>query len=162
MVILLAVVLIGGFKRIGSVAEKIVPFMAVFYVIGGLVVMVIERDALPGALALIFKSAFTTQAAVGGFAGATMSMAMRSGIARGVFTNEAGLGSAPIAHATAQTDHPVRQGFWAVFEVFMDTIVVCTITGLVVIMSGAWTRGDVEGAATVSYTHLTLPTNREV
>lgn len=147
LVILLSVVLIGGFKRIGSVAEKIVPLMALFYVIGGLVVMVIERDALPGALALIFKSAFTTKAATGGFAGATMSMAMRSGIARGVFTNEAGLGSAPIAHATAQTDHPVRQGLWAVFEVFMDTIVVCTITGLVVIMSGVWTSPDVEGAA---------------
>lgn len=144
--ILLAFVLIGGIKRIGNVAEKIVPFMALFYIVGGLVVIIIERKALPGALSLIFKSAFTSQAAVGGFAGASLGLAMRSGFSRGIFTNEAGLGSAPIAHAVSQIDHPVRQGMWAVFEVFMDTLVVCTITGLVVIISGLWTSGEVQGA----------------
>jgi AGCS family alanine or glycine:cation symporter len=146
IVILLSFVLIGGVKRIGNVAEKIVPFMALFYIVGGLVVIIIERKALPGALGLVFKSAFTSQAAMGGFAGASVGLAMRSGFSRGIFTNEAGLGSAPIAHAASQIDHPVRQGMWAVFEVFMDTLVVCTITGLVVIISGLWTSGEVEGA----------------
>ncbi|MDD7305161.1 MAG: sodium:alanine symporter family protein [Peptoniphilaceae bacterium] len=146
IVILLTFVLIGGVKRIGTVTEKIVPFMALFYIVGGLIVIIIERNALPNALVLIFKSAFTNRAALGGFAGASVGLAMRSGISRGIFTNEAGLGSAPIAHAASQIDHPVRQGMWAVFEVFMDTLVVCTITGLVVVISGMWTNGDVEGA----------------
>ncbi|MDO5028206.1 MAG: sodium:alanine symporter family protein [Bacillota bacterium] len=145
--ILLGLVLIGGVKRIGRLAEKIVPFMALFYILGGVLVLVLNREALLPSLSLIFKSAFTGQAALGGFAGASLSMAMRSGISRGIFTNEAGLGSAPIAHAAAQTDHPVRQGMWAVFEVFMDTMVVCTITGLVVISSGLWSSGDYQGAA---------------
>lgn len=146
IVILLSVVLLGGVKRIGLVAEKIVPIMAVFYLLGGLGVIIIERSNLPYALSLIFKSAFTNKAAMGGFAGASVGLAMRTGISRGIFTNEAGLGSAPIAHAASQIDHPVRQGLWAVFEVFMDTIIVCTITGLVVIISGTWTSSSLEGA----------------
>ncbi len=140
-----AVVLIGGLKRIAQVTELLVPFMAAFYIIGAIIIIVANIGALPGALALIVKSAFTGQAAIGGFAGATMAKAMRFGFARGVFTNEAGLGSAPIAHAAATTDHPARQGLWGVFEVFIDTLVIATLTGLAIITSGVWESG-VSGA----------------
>lgn len=144
--ILLGLVLIGGVKRIGEITEKIVPLMAFIYILGGLVALFFLRDNILNSFKLIFSSAFTPQAASGGFLGSNLKIAMKSGIARGVFTNEAGLGSAPIAHATSSADHPIKQGMWAVFEVFMDTIVVCTITGLVVISSGLWKTGQYEGA----------------
>lgn len=131
-------VIIGGIKRIGAFTEKLVPFMALFYFLGALVVLFYHRAHVPEAFASIFKYAFTPKAAISGTAGYTVVMALRNGVARGVFTNEAGLGSSPIAHAAATTDHPVRQGIWGVFEVFIDTIVVCTITALVILSSGIW------------------------
>jgi len=136
LTVLTAIVILGGIKRIGQVTEKFVPLMAAFYIVG----------AIPNAFGLIFGSAFTGHAAAGGFAGSTLMMALRNGVARGVFTNEAGLGSAPIAHAAATTDHPVRQGLWGVFEVFVDTLVICTMTALVILVSGEWTSG-LQGAA---------------
>ncbi len=135
---LAALVLIGGLSRIAQVTEILVPFMAVFYIVGALVVLVINAGQIPDAIVTIFKSAFTGSAAAGGFLGATAMYACRIGMARGVFTHEAGMGSAPIAHASATVDHPARQGMWGVFEVFFDSIVMCTITGLVIITSGLW------------------------
>ncbi len=140
-------ILIGGIKRIGQVAEKLVPFMAAFYIMGAIIILIINAGHLPGAFGAIFTNAFTGRAAFGGFAGATLSQAIRFGIARGVFTNEAGLGSAPIAHAAATTDHPARQGMWGAFEVFVDTILVCSMTALVIISSEMWHNSDLRGAA---------------
>lgn len=146
LAVLTGIIIIGGIQRIGQVAEKLVPFMAAFYILGALVIIIMKIDQVPHAFALIFGSAFTGHAAVGGFAGSTLMLAMRMGVARGVFTNEAGLGSAPIAHAAATTDHPVRQGLWGAFEVFMDTLVICSMTALVVLVSGQWDSG-LQGAA---------------
>lgn len=137
--LLAAVVLSGGIKRIASLTEILVPFMAAFYIMGTIIVLCININEVPKALALIFKCAFTNTAARGGFAGASVMLAMRIGTARGVFTNEAGLGSAPTAHAAAETDHPSRQGLWGAFEVFLDTIVMCTLTALAILTSGVWT-----------------------
>ena len=142
---LVGLVVLGGIKRIATVATYIVPFMALAYLLAGLVVLVDHADALPGALALCFESAFTGTAAAGGFAGALVKEAIRFGIARGIFSNEAGLGSAPIAHASANTDHPARQGSIAMLGTFIDTIIVCSITGLAIVSTGAWTSGA-EGA----------------
>jgi AGCS family alanine or glycine:cation symporter len=131
--------------------------MAIFYVVGGLIILATRLSAIPEAFALIFRHAFTPTAAVGGFAGATVRKAMTLGVARGVFSNEAGLGSAPIAHAMAQTDHPVRQALWGIFEVFADTIVVCSITALSIIVTGAWQSG-ITGASLTSHAfNLGLP-----
>lgn len=146
LVIAAAVVMLGGLKRIAQVVELLVPFMAAFYIIGGIVILAKYAGQIPAAFKLIIEGAFSGTAAVGGFAGSTIALASRMGIARGVFSNEAGLGSAPIAHAATTTDHPVRQGLWGVFEVFMDTIVVCTITALSIILTGVWSSG-VDGAA---------------
>lgn len=134
-------VIVGGLKRIGAFTEKLVPFMAAIYILGGIVLIIKNAGQLPAAFSLIFQNAFTGTAAAGGFAGATIANAMKFGIARGVFTNEAGLGSAPIAHAAATTDHPVRQGLWGVFEVFADTIVIASITALAIITTGVWETG---------------------
>lgn len=109
LMVFTGLVIVGGIKRIAQVTEKLVPFMAIFYVVGGLIILATRLSAIPEAFALIFRHAFTPSAAAGGFAGATVMQAMRYGVARGVFSNEAGLGSAPIAHAAAKTDHPVRQ-----------------------------------------------------
>ena len=136
-------VIIGGIKRIAEVAERIVPFMAVFYVIGGLIILGCNIKAIPGAFAMIFKGAFTTTGAVGGFAGATVMLAMQKGVARGIFSNEAGLGSAPIAAAAAKTNWPARQGLVSMTGVFIDTIIICTMTGLVLITTGIWNRGGI-------------------
>lgn len=140
--ILVGLVLIGGIKRIAEVAGKLVPFMAISYVLAGGFILISNADLLPAAFALIFKSAFTPVAATGGFAGAAVWAAIRFGVARGVFSNEAGLGSAPIAHAAATTDSSVRQGTIAMIGTFIDTIVICSITGLVIIVSGVWTSGE--------------------
>ncbi|MDW7670808.1 MAG: sodium:alanine symporter family protein [Bacillota bacterium] len=150
-------VILGGLKRIAAVTEKIVPFMAVFYMIGAIVIVILNIVHIPEALGLIFRHAFTAKAGVGGFAGATVMMAMRFGVARGVFSNEAGLGSAPIAHAAARTDHPVRQGLWGVFEVFADTIVICTLTALTIITSGVWNSGVTGAALTTAAFNEGLP-----
>jgi AGCS family alanine or glycine:cation symporter len=141
-----AAVVLGGLKRIVQVTEKLVPFMAAFYVLGGIIILVMKISEIPAAFGLIFSSAFTGTAAVGGFAGSTIMMAARYGVARGVFSNEAGLGSAPIAHAAATTDSPVKQGLWGIFEVFMDTIVVCSMTALAIMLTGVWQTGET-GAA---------------
>jgi AGCS family alanine or glycine:cation symporter len=146
LVAVTAAVILGGIKRIGQVTEYLVPFMAILYVTGAFVILVLHASALPHAFALVFEGAFTGSAAAGGFAGSTIMMAMRYGIARGLFSNEAGLGSAPMVHAAATTDHPVRQGMYGIFEVFIDTVVICTMTGLVILVTGAWTTG-VTGAA---------------
>jgi AGCS family alanine or glycine:cation symporter len=140
--VLVGLVLIGGIKRIAEVAGKLVPFMAVSYVLAGLYIVLSHITLLPETFALIIESAFSPVAATGGFAGASVWAAIRFGVARGVFSNEAGLGSAPIAHASAITDSPVRQGTVAMIGTFIDTIIVCSITGLVIILSGAWTQGE--------------------
>lgn len=146
LAILTALVILGGIKRIGAVTEKLVPFMAAIYILGALFIIILNGAHLPEAFGLIFRHAFTPAAATGGFAGATISIAMRRGVSRGVFSNEAGLGSAPIAHAAATTDSPVRQGLWGVFEVFVDTIIICTLTALAIMVSGLWDSG-ISGAA---------------
>ena len=142
LAILTAVVIVGGIKRIGAFTEKLVPFMAALYILGGLWLLISNAAKIPAAFAMIFSNAFTGTAAVGGFTGTVMMQAIRFGIARGIFTNEAGLGSAPIAHAAATTDHPVRQGLWGVFEVFTDTIVICSITALSILVTGVWETGE--------------------
>jgi len=141
LMILVGLVIIGGIKRIGQVAEKAVPFMAIMMIVGCTLVIIQNIALVPDAFARIFVGAFTTQGAVGGFAGAAIASAIRYGLMRGIFSNEAGLGSAPIAHAAAQTDHPVKQGFWGAIEVLLDTHVVCTFVALAVLTSGAWTQG---------------------
>ena len=154
---LAAIVIIGGIKRIGQVTERLVPVMAAFYIIGGLFIIFSNISQIGHAFGLIFGSAFTGSAAIGGFAGSTMKLAMTKGIARGVFSNEAGLGSAPIAHAAATTDHPVRQGLWGIFEVFVDTIVICSLTALSIIMSGVWNSGETGAALTTAAFDSTIP-----
>lgn len=139
--VLVCAVIVGGIKRIGLVASRMVPAMSIFYVLGALTVIALHLEAVPTAFALIFHSAFSGTAATGGFAGAAVTQAIRFGVARGVFSNEAGLGSAPIAHGAARTEEPVREGLVAMLGPFIDTIVICTMTGLVIIISGAWQDG---------------------
>lgn len=136
LTILVAFVVMGGLKSIASVTEKLVPFMAALYLIAGIIILVLNGSKVPGAFGAIFSSAFSAKAAAGGFIGVGLMQTIRAGVSRGVFTNEAGLGSSPIAQASATTDHPCRQGMWGVFEVFIDTILVCTITSLVILTSG--------------------------
>lgn len=133
-----AMILIGGLRRIAGIAEFLVPFMSILYIGGCLAALAVNFTGIPGAFTMIFKSAFTGSAALGGFAGASVRHACRIGMARGVFTHEAGMGSAPIAHASASSDHPARQGLWGTFEVFFDSIVLCSITALVILTSGLW------------------------
>ncbi len=144
--ILTAVVILGGVKSIARTCEKLVPFMAIFYVAGCLILLALKFETIPETITLILKSAFTGQAAIGGFLGAGMKEAMRFGIARGLFSNESGLGSAPIIAAAAQTKNPVRQALVSSTGTFWDTVVVCLMTGLVVVNSGEWTAG-LNGAA---------------
>ncbi|MCR1933476.1 sodium:alanine symporter family protein [Clostridium tepidum] len=136
--VLVGLVVYGGIKRIGQVTEKMVPIMALIFIICSIIILLFNITKLPNAFALIFKGAFTPQAAVGGFGGATLAQALRWGTARGTYSNEAGMGSAPIAHSAAVTDHPVRQAFWGIFEIMVDTIIICTLTALVVITTGMW------------------------
>ncbi|MDX1457829.1 MAG: sodium:alanine symporter family protein [Marinobacter sp.] len=149
LMVLVGLVLIGGIKRIGHVASALVPFMAISYLVAGLLVLAINAAQIPAALELVFAHAFSPIAAQGGFAGAAIWAAIRFGVARGIFSNEAGLGSAPIAHAAAQTKNPVTQGMVAMLGTFIDTIIICSITGLVIITSGTWTSGT-EGASLTS------------
>jgi len=142
LAILVGLVIIGGVTRIGDVAGKLVPVMAIAYVAGSLIVIFANIGEVGNAFNLIFSSAFSGTAATGGFAGAAVWAAMRFGVARGVFSNEAGLGSAPIAHAAAQTNDPVRQGMIGMLGTFIDTIIICTMTALVILLTGAWTSGE--------------------
>jgi len=146
LVAITAIVILGGITRIGEVTSVMVPFMAILYLGGGAVVLALHAGRIPEALSLVIDGAFSGTAATGGFAGSTMMIALRYGVARGLFSNEAGLGSAPMVHAAAQTDHPVRQGMYGIFEVFVDTILICTMTGLVILVTGTWTSG-LTGAA---------------
>jgi AGCS family alanine or glycine:cation symporter len=157
MTTLTAVVILGGITSIASVCEKLVPFMAAFYVLGCSILIVMHIDRVPGTIALIVSSAFTGQAAVGGFLGAGVMQAMRFGIARGLFSNESGLGSAPIVAAAAQTRNPVRQALVSATGTFWDTVVVCAMTGIVVVNSGLWQQG-LGGSALTKASFEDLPT----
>jgi AGCS family alanine or glycine:cation symporter len=164
LALLVFAVIIGGLKRIAVVAERLVPLMAVLYVSGALIILLANASHVPAAFGLIFNYAFSETAAVGGFAGAAVWAAIRFGVARGIFSNEAGLGSSPIAHAAARTNNPVRQGTVAMLGTFIDTIIVCTMTALVILtiqvpyvteagetlIVGAWASGN-DGAALTSF-----------
>jgi AGCS family alanine or glycine:cation symporter len=145
--VLVGFVLLGGIKRIAVTAEKLVPTMIVIYVVSALVYIVMNGDKLPHVFSLIFSDAFSASAAVGGFVGATMAQGIQAGVSRGVLSNEAGLGSAPIAHGIANVKHPAEQGTVGVFEVFTDTIVVCSMTAFVILESGLWTEAAYQGAS---------------
>lgn len=157
LVFLTALVILGGIKSIARVTQWLVPVMAILYLSGAMTVLVLCADRLPQAFKLIFDGAFSGTAAVGGFAGSTMMMALRYGIARGLFSNEAGLGSAPMVHCAADTDHPVRQGMYGVFEVFVDTILICTATGLVILLTDSWSSGLTGAALSVKAFETGLP-----
>jgi AGCS family alanine or glycine:cation symporter len=150
MAVIVYAVLVGGIKRIGQVASKLVPFMTVAYVTGAGIIIIQRLDSVPTALQLIVNDAFTGTAAAGGFAGAGIMAAIRFGVARGIFSNEAGLGTAPIAHAAAKTNNPVQQGKIAMLGTFIDTIIICTMTALVIILTGSWTSGET-GASLSAY-----------
>jgi AGCS family alanine or glycine:cation symporter len=141
MMLLTALVILGGIKSIARVCEGLVPFMAIFYVLGCLVILGMNIPAIPATIVLICKSAFTGQAAFGGFVGASIMAAARYGIARGLFSNESGLGSAPIVAAAARTRNPVRQALVSATGTFWDTVVVCAMTGLVLVNTGMWHSG---------------------
>ena len=139
-------VIIGGVRRIAEVASRLVPFMAIAYIVAALTILLLYAEGIPRALVLIVTSAFNDTAATGGFAGATVSMAIQLGFARGIFSNEAGLGSAAIAHAAAKTNDPVRQGLVGMLGTFIDTIIVCSLSAMVIIVTGAWGSGE-QGAS---------------
>lgn len=142
--VLVVLVAYGGIKRIAQVTEKMVPIMATIYILAGLAIIVMHIDKLPEAFRMIIVGAFNPRAVVGGAAGAGIAQLIRAGAARGCYSNEAGMGSAPYAHATAVTDHPCRQGMWGIFEVIADTIIVCTISALVVIVTGLYQNPDMK------------------
>ena len=146
VMVLVGLVILGGIQRIGAVAKTLVPFMCLAYVIAAMVVLVVNYQAIPDALLLIFDSAFNGHAAVGGFTGAAMIAAIRFGVARGVFSNEAGLGSAGIAQAAGTSEDPVTSGLIGMMGTFIDTLIVCSMTGLAIICSGVWSNG-LSGAA---------------
>ena len=146
LTVFIAAVTIGGLQSISKVASKLIPFMALFYIAISLGLIVLFIDRLPSAITLILDGAFTGTAAAGGFAGSTIMIAMQNGIARGVFSNESGLGSAPIAAAAAKTKWPAEQGLISMTGTFIDTIIICTMTGLALVLTGVW-QGDAAGAA---------------
>lgn len=145
LTIVVGVVIIGGVKRIASVNEKLVPVMAIFYIIASVLALVFNADKIPDAFVLIFKEAFNFKSAFGGVSGYTIFTAMRYGVGRGVFSNEAGLGSAPIAHSASSAENPVKQGLWGVFEVFITTIIICTMSAVVILTSGIYTDAYTAG-----------------
>jgi AGCS family alanine or glycine:cation symporter len=145
--IAVGLVLIGGIRRIAAVAEKLVPAMIVIYLAAGLAYMAINAGEIPGVFGLIFERAFTPMAALGGFVGVSVANAIAAGISRGVLSNEAGMGSAPIAHGIAKVKHPAEQGVVGIFEVFTDTIVVCSVTAFIILSSGLWTEASYQNAS---------------
>ena len=149
LTVLIGAITIGGLQSIAKVAGKVIPFMAVMYIIISLGLILMNLEAVPAAIALILDSAFTGSAAAGGFAGSTIMMAMQNGIARGVFSNESGLGSAPIAAAAAKTKEPAEQGLISMTGTFIDTIIICSMTGLALVLTGVW-QGEAAGAAMTS------------
>jgi AGCS family alanine or glycine:cation symporter len=152
-----ALVVLGGIRRIAEVTQFLVPIMCVIYVGGAIVVLIRFAGEIPGAVALVVDAAFNGQAAMGGFAGATVKSALSQGIKKGLFSNEAGLGSAPIVHASAVTDHPVRQAAYGIFEVFVDSLVVCVLTGFVVLTTGAWESSSAGPAMSAEAFAIGLP-----
>lgn len=148
MAVFTGAVIIGGVRRLGAVAATLVPFMAISYFAVALIIILLHVDHVPAALMTIIHSAFTGTAAAGGFAGSTVLMAIHFGVSRGLFSNEAGMGSAPIAHAAAKTKDPVHQGLIGMLGTFIDTIVICTMTALVIILTGSWTSGQTGAALT--------------
>ncbi|MCF6807721.1 sodium:alanine symporter family protein [Thiotrichales bacterium 19S9-12] len=142
IMILAGLVILGGIKRIANVASAIVPSMVIVYVLSCLIALILNFNLLPSAFKLIFTYAFNPIAATGGFVGSTIILALQMGVSRGIFSNEAGLGSAAIAHAAAKTDSPVRQGLIAMLGTFIDSIIICTMTALVIIISGVWETGE--------------------
>jgi len=158
MAALVFTVIVGGIRRIAGVAEGLVPFMGLIYIAGALAILAVNYADVPQGIALIFTDAFSgTEEVAGGFAGATVMMAIQWGVARGLFSNEAGLGSAPMAHAAAQTDDPVRQGVVGMLGTFIDTIVVCTMTALVILTTGVWQGGETGAALTTQAFNQGLP-----
>jgi AGCS family alanine or glycine:cation symporter len=155
--IIVALVILGGIKRIAKVSSSLVPFMCVGYVIMSLVVLGIYVDRIPAAFALIFSHAFTPSAATGGFAGAAVMMAMQYGVARGIFSNEAGLGTGGIAQAAGTTNSPVRSGLIGMIGTFIDTIIICSMTGLTIICSGVWTSGEKGASLSAAAFESALP-----
>ncbi len=145
IMVLVAVVILGGIKRIGRVTSILTPMMTVIYVLGALLILILNADKVPGAFSTIVSSAFTPQGATAGFAGATFMHCLVWGIKRGLFSNEAGQGSAPIAHAAAKTDEPVREGTVAMMGPYIDTLTICTLTGLAIVVTGAWDAVDAAG-----------------
>jgi AGCS family alanine or glycine:cation symporter len=142
MAIVTAFVIIGGISRIGQVCERLVPFMSIPYIVGGTAVIVLNYQKIPEVFSLIFQYAFAPAPAIGGFAGATISATFKMAMSRGMLSNEAGLGTAPMAHATADTEHPFQQGVWGTVEVFIDTIIICTITSFAVLSTGVLSGGE--------------------
>lgn len=142
MAVITAFVVIGGIKRIGQFCEKLVPLMSVVYILGGLIIFIINYAKIPEVFGMILKYAYAPAPAAGGFAGAAVAVAIKEGMAKGMLSNEAGLGTAPMAHATADTKHPFQQGIWGAFEVFIDTIVICTITSFAVLSTGVLSNGE--------------------
>lgn len=159
LVTISGLVILGGIKNIARATSAIVPTMVIFYITAALVILVMKYDQIPHALGLIFKYAFTPAAGIGGFTGAALMITIRMGVARGIFSNESGLGSSPIAAAAAKTHEPVRQALVSMTQTFIDTIVVCTMTGLVIIVTGAWTSGETGAALTERAFSLGLPGN---
>lgn len=147
VVAIVIVIVFGGIKRIASVMEKTVPFMAGIYLVGVVIILIMNYDRIVPSLIDIFQYAFTPHAALGGFTGSSIALAMRWGIARGVYSNEAGYGTAAIAHSASDVDHPVRQAMWGVFEVTLDTLMVCTATALAVLTTGVWTKDGIDSGA---------------
>lgn len=147
LTVIAAAVILGGVKRIASVNEKLVPFMAVFYFACAVVALIVNMEKVPAAFSLIFREAFNFRAAAGGAAGYGIMLAMHYGFSKGVFSNEAGLGSAPIAHAASSTKEPVKQGLWGMFEVFFTTIIICTLSALIILTTGIWEGGSLSGSA---------------
>ncbi|MDR1965628.1 MAG: sodium:alanine symporter family protein [Synergistaceae bacterium] len=154
--VLAMLVVLGGIPRLGKTAERMVPFMCLFYVVGGLVVILLDARNLPETIKLIFKSAFTGSAAAGGFTGAAFAQVIQIGVARSVYSNEAGWGTSPMLHSTAKVSHPVTQGLWGSFEVFVDTIIVCSITAIAIINTGAWSSGETGASLTLLAFELKL------
>lgn len=142
----IAFFIFGGIEKISDISTKIVPFMAILYILASVTVLALHWEQLLPTLALVFKSAFTPAAAVGGFTGATVQQAIQRGIARGVFSNESGLGSAPIAAAAAKSDNPVEQGLISMTGTFIDTLIICTLTGLTILVTGQWSVEGLAGA----------------
>ena len=148
--IVVAIIIVGGIKRIGSVAEKLVPLMCLLYLLCGIIIIIINLDRIPGVFELVFSNAFSFKQVGAGFMGYSIAMGMRYGFARGIFSNEAGMGSAPMAHASSNSKNPVEQAMWGVFEVFVDTFLVCSITGIVAIMNLNLTEQGLAGAPLIS------------